>query len=63
MAIKGKKHGQKIQYLRERLNSSVAWAARKMARVSSGLQLDEVFTVMDADTHFTQDYFESISYH
>jgi hypothetical protein len=44
-------------------SSNVAWASREMVRQCGGPRVEEIFTVMDADTCFAQDYFESLSYH
>jgi hypothetical protein len=44
-------------------SSNVAWATREMVRQCGGPRVEEIFTVMDADTCFAQDYFESLSYH
>lgn len=44
-------------------SSNVAWAAREMVRQCGGPRLEEIITVMDADTCFAQDYFLSLSYH
>ncbi|KAJ2992630.1 hypothetical protein HDV02_002964 [Globomyces sp. JEL0801] len=43
--------------------SNVAWAAREMVRQAGGPRVEEVFTIMDADTAFAQDYFAAVSYH
>jgi hypothetical protein len=44
-------------------SSNVAWAAREIVRQCGGPRVEEIITVMDADTTFAQDYFESLSYH
>jgi hypothetical protein len=46
-------------------SSNVAWAANQMVLRSKGHieSCRQVFTVIDADSHFAQDYFDSVSYH
>jgi hypothetical protein len=44
-------------------SSNVAWAAREMVRKYESSRSEDILTVMDADTCFAQDYFESLSYH
>ncbi|KAJ3320939.1 hypothetical protein HDV06_004717 [Boothiomyces sp. JEL0866] len=44
-------------------SSNVAWAAREMIRQCGGPRIEEIITVMDADTCFAQDYFQALSYH
>ncbi|KAI9202182.1 glycosyl transferase family group 2-domain-containing protein [Polychytrium aggregatum] len=43
-------------------SSNVSWAARQMS-IKIEDRNDHVYTVMDADTCFTQDYFMAINYH
>ncbi|TPX73330.1 hypothetical protein CcCBS67573_g05400 [Chytriomyces confervae] len=43
-------------------HSNVSWAARQMTKKSKNMKLD-VFTVMDADTAFAEDYFNAVTYH
>ncbi|KAI9357260.1 glycosyl transferase family group 2-domain-containing protein [Zopfochytrium polystomum] len=42
-------------------SSNVAWATRQMAKKSKNHRA-EIITVMDADTCFTEDYFNSLNY-
>jgi hypothetical protein len=44
-------------------SSNVAWAAKEMVRQSGGPRLEDIITVMDADTCFAADYFTAMSYH
>lgn len=44
-------------------SSNVAWAAQEMVRQAGGPRLEDILTVMDADTCFASDYFTSLSYH
>jgi hypothetical protein len=44
-------------------SSNVAWAAKEMVRQAGGPRLEDIITVMDADTCFASDYFASLSYH
>ncbi|KAI8832289.1 hypothetical protein BJ741DRAFT_614924 [Chytriomyces cf. hyalinus JEL632] len=43
-------------------HSNVSWAARQMTKKSKNMKLD-VFTVMDADTAFAEDYFNAVTFH
>ncbi|KAJ3361846.1 hypothetical protein HDU91_003703 [Kappamyces sp. JEL0680] len=45
-------------------SSNVAWAARQMSlRASPASRTNQILTIIDADTCFAQDYFDSITYH
>lgn len=44
-------------------SSNVAWAAKEMVRQAGGARLEDIFTVMDADSCFAADYFAALSYH
>jgi hypothetical protein len=44
-------------------SSNVSWAAKEMIRRCGGVKDDVLFTIMDADTCFAQDYFLSLQYY
>lgn len=44
-------------------SSNVAWAAKEMVRQAGGPRVEDIITVMDADTCFAADYFAALSYH
>lgn len=46
-------------------SSNVSWAANQMVLRSTGHieTYRQIFTVIDADSHFAQDYFESVAFH
>ena len=44
-------------------SSNVAWAAKEMVRQAGGPRIEDIITVMDADTCFASDYFSAMSYH
>lgn len=44
-------------------SSNVAWAAKEMVRQAGGPRIEEIITVMDADTCFAADYFTAMNYH
>ncbi|KAJ3335422.1 hypothetical protein HDU91_002195 [Kappamyces sp. JEL0680] len=44
-------------------SSNVAWAAKEMVRQAGGPRVEDIITIMDADTCFAADYFSAMSYH